>query len=89
MAQLQGEMLASHNRYRLLHNVSPLQLDEEVLPSISIKYIHFNFNFQMNDAAQDRAEMIVSEDKFQGGDTAFGENLLITNSRIVRLQFWI
>ena len=41
----------------------------------------------MNDAAQDRAEMIVSEDKFQGGDTAFGENLLITNSRIVRLQF--
>ena len=88
MAQLQGEMLASHNRYRLLHNVSPLQLDEEVLPSISI--IHtYHLNFQMNDAAQDRAEMIVSEDKFQGGDTAFGENLLITNSRIVRLQFWI
>ena len=86
MAQLQGEMLASHNRYRLLHNVSPLQLDEEVLPSISI--IHtYHLNFQMNDAAQDRAEMIVSEDKFQGGDTAFGENLLITNSRIVRLQF--
>ena len=88
MAQLQGEMLASHNRYRLLHNVSPLQLDEEVLPSTCIKHT-YNFNFQMNDAAQDRAEMIVSEDKFQGGDTAFGENLLITNSRIVRLQFWI
>ena len=88
MAQLQGEMLASHNRYRLLHNVSPLQLDEEVLPSISIKHT-YHFNFQMNDAAQDRARMIVSEDKFQGGDTAFGENLLITNSRIVRLQFWI
>ena len=38
----------------------------------------------MNDVAQERAEMIMSENKFQGGDTAFGENLLITNSRIVR-----
>ena len=37
----------------------------------------------MNELAQERAEMIVSEDKFQGGDQAFGENLLITNSRIV------
>ena len=39
---------------------------------------------QMNEVAQERAEMIMSENKFQGGDPAFGENLLITNSRIVR-----
>ena len=37
----------------------------------------------MNEVAQERAETIVSEDKFQGGDQTFGENLLITNSRIV------
>ena len=41
----------------------------------------------MNEVAQERAEMIVSENKFQGGDPAFGENLLITNSRIVRRFF--
>ena len=39
----------------------------------------------MNEVAQERAEMIVSENKFQTrGEPAFGENLLITNSRIVR-----
>ena len=41
------------------------------------------FFSQMNEVAQERAEIIVSEDNFQGGDQAFGENLLITNSRIV------
>ena len=41
------------------------------------------FYSQMSELAQERAEIIVSEDNFQGGDQAFGENLLITNSRIV------
>ena len=93
LLQLSEKVSFSIETSLFVHLVLLLEIDQEV--SISIKTL-FEINFlfdkmnencllvQMNEVAQERAEMIMSENKFQGGDPAFGENLLITNSRIVR-----